>query len=136
MMRRGRFSDERGTSTLEFAVVLPCLLIIMFGIVELSRAWFTLNMVTTAAREAARAGAVAPAGSFPNPTTATARVDTILGSGNWSGSVTCSASPCVSDSQVNATITKTFSTVIPLIAMVAPSLSSLPITHTSISRYE
>ena len=135
-MSRRRLSDERGTSTLEFVVVLPCLLIILFGIVELSRAWFTLNMVTTAAREAARAGAVAPAGSFPNPTTATARVNTILGTGTWSGSVTCSASPCVTDSQVNATISKTFSTVIPLLATLVPSLSSLTITHTSISRYE
>jgi len=135
-MRRGRFSDERGTSTLEFVVVLPCLLIVMFGIVEISRAWFTLNMVTTAAREAARAGAVAPAASFPNPGTATARVNTILGTGTWSGGVTCSASPCVTDSQVNATITKTFSTVIPLLATLVPSLQSLTITHTSISRYE
>ena len=125
--------NQRGTSTLEFIVVLPCLLIVMFGIIELSRAWFTLNMVTTAAREGARAGSVAAPGDFPNPPTAIARVNAIAGGFGPTTSVNCSASPCVPDSQITATVSVTFQTVVPILL---PVLQTIPITHTSRSRYE
>src|SRR4029434_4446006 len=51
--------DSRGTSTLEFVVVLPVLLFVLFSIVEVSRAWLTLNLATAAAREGVRAGVAA-----------------------------------------------------------------------------
>jgi len=47
----------------EFALVLPLLLLLFFGIVELGRAWMTKNVMTGAAREAVRVAVVQP--DFP-----------------------------------------------------------------------
>lgn len=113
--------------------MLPTLLLVLFAVVELSRAWLTLNLATTAAREGARAGTVAPPEQFPNPPSAVQRINDILGAGKWTGDVTCSTSPCVPDSQVRATVTITFQTVVPIIL---PMLRSLAIQQTARMRYE
>ncbi|MDH5299503.1 MAG: pilus assembly protein [Desulfobulbaceae bacterium] len=51
-------SRERGASVIEFAVVLPLLLIILFGIVEFGIMFYDKAMLTNAAREGARYGIV------------------------------------------------------------------------------
>ena len=114
-------------------MVLPTLLFVLFAIVELSRAWLTLNLATTAAREAARAGTVAPASQFPDPPTAVRRINDLLGAGTWTGSVTCSTSPCAPDAEVRATVNVNFQTVVPVLL---PMLSSLTIQQTARMRYE
>ncbi len=45
---------NRGQSVVEFALVLPLLLLILFGITEFGRVWMTQNILTSAAREGAR----------------------------------------------------------------------------------
>jgi len=54
-LRRG----TRGQGLVEFALILPMLVFVMFAFVELSRAWNTYQTVTRAAREAARTYVVA-----------------------------------------------------------------------------
>jgi hypothetical protein len=64
-----------GQALVEFALVIPMLLILMVGIMEFSRAWMTQNILTGAAREAARVYAV------QNDTAvADARADQVLSS--------------------------------------------------------
>lgn len=53
-----KLRSEQGTAVVEFAVVLPLLLIIVFGIVEFSFMLHNRGMITNAAREGARAGIV------------------------------------------------------------------------------
>ena len=60
-----RLLGQEGTSTLEFIVVLPTLLFIMFAAVELSRAWLTAHVATSAVREGVRLAAVTPVGKRP-----------------------------------------------------------------------
>lgn len=130
---------ERGSSTVELIIMLPVLLLILFGIVELSRAWFTLNIATTAAREGVRAGVVSPtgAGNAFDPSAAYARIDAILGAANLSSAssrtVTCT-NPCTSGAQVSATVTVNFSTPIPLLVPLFGS--TLTIQQTATMRYE
>jgi Flp pilus assembly protein TadG len=50
--------QTRGQALVEFALVIPLLLLLMVGIMEFSRAWMTQNILTGAAREGARAAAV------------------------------------------------------------------------------
>jgi Flp pilus assembly protein TadG len=45
---------NRGQSVVEFALVLPLLLLILFGITEFGRCWMAQNILTSAAREGAR----------------------------------------------------------------------------------
>src|SRR6266566_5005465 len=92
---RTRMADERGVASLEFVLILPILLFVIFIGVELSRAWMTLNLLTSAAREAARAGVVAAPGAVA--AAGNARLTEILGPvGGWFGAGTsCSQNPCV-----------------------------------------
>ncbi len=52
--RRHRLGDRRGQSLVEFALVLPILLLILVGILEFGIAFRTFQVVTNAAREGAR----------------------------------------------------------------------------------
>ncbi len=49
---------EHGASAVEFALVLPLLVVLVFGIVEFGLAMFDKAVITNASREGARAGIV------------------------------------------------------------------------------
>ncbi|WP_439671347.1 TadE-like domain-containing protein [Cupriavidus necator] len=49
---------QKGAAAVEFALVLPVLLLIVFGIVELGIALYDKAVITNASREGARAGIV------------------------------------------------------------------------------
>jgi len=50
------FGNAEGTSTVEFALVLPLLLLLVFGIIEFGLLLYNKAMITNASREGARAG--------------------------------------------------------------------------------
>lgn len=55
----GVFMDsQRGAAVVEFAIVLPLLLVILFGIIEFSFLLYDKAMLTNASREGARVGIV------------------------------------------------------------------------------
>jgi Flp pilus assembly protein TadG len=49
---------EAGQSLVEFSMILPLFLVLLFGMVDFGRAFFTWLLVTNAAREGARVAAV------------------------------------------------------------------------------
>ena len=51
---RGRFASERGVALIEFALVLPFLLLVVFGMVDLGKAVNYWNDETHLANQAAR----------------------------------------------------------------------------------
>jgi len=55
---KGRSTGEIGASAVEFAIILPVLLILVFGIIEFGFAIYDKTMITNASREGARAGIV------------------------------------------------------------------------------
>lgn len=50
--------DERGGAMVEFALVVPLLLVLMMGIIDFGRAWNVKQALTDAAREGARRAVV------------------------------------------------------------------------------
>ncbi len=86
--------------------MFPVLLFVLFAIVEVSRAWLTLNLAIAAAREGVRAGVVASPDSVT--TAGDAQINSILGASTWTGGVTCATSPCAADQVVSATVTVQF----------------------------
>lgn len=56
-LSRGHGEGERGQSIVEFAVVLPVFLVLLFALVDFGRGFQSWIEVTNAAREGARAGA-------------------------------------------------------------------------------
>lgn len=55
---RKQANREKGQSLVEFALLLPILVVIVFGIIEFGQLWMTVNILTGAAREGARVAAV------------------------------------------------------------------------------
>lgn len=55
---RKRVLDNKGTAAVEFALVLPLLIVLVFGIIEFSLLLYNKQMITNASREGARAGIV------------------------------------------------------------------------------
>ena len=53
-----RLQREDGVVAVEFALILPILLVIMFGIIEFGFVLFEKQVITNASREGARAGIV------------------------------------------------------------------------------
>ena len=61
--------EERGAAIIEFALVAPLLLTLVWGIIETGRAFYTINSLASAVRDGARYGAascpIGPSGA-PN----------------------------------------------------------------------
>jgi len=53
-----KMGDKRGVSAVEFAIVLPVLILFLFGIIEFSILFYDKAVITNASREGARAGIV------------------------------------------------------------------------------
>jgi hypothetical protein len=52
------FADQTGASAVEFAIILPLLVLFVFGIIEFSIMFYDKAVITNASREGARAGIV------------------------------------------------------------------------------
>jgi len=62
-----KYKNQKGQSLVEFVLVLPLLLIMLFGIIEFSLIMYNKAVITNASREGARAGTV----FRPTPATTT-----------------------------------------------------------------
>lgn len=76
MARTTQWRNNRGQALVEFALLLPLVMLILIGIVEFGRAWQAKQTLTDVAREGARIAAIA------NPSytqdTVRARVDSLM----------------------------------------------------------
>jgi TadE-like protein len=125
--------DDRGTSTIEFLVVLPFLLLIMLASVEFSRAFMTVNLAMTAAREGARWGAVAApleAGTVGHDRAVCLDRDTPTDTTPPPAGVICDA---LEDTKVLAIVSINFKTVVPVFL---PLLTSVDLERRASMRYE
>ncbi len=76
MRRQSWIGDERGAGLAEFALVLPVLLMLLFGILEFGTAYSRAQAITAASREAGRLASL----SSTTADDVTDRVDATLGS--------------------------------------------------------
>src|SRR3954451_22113697 len=80
MLRTARsiLRRRRGAIIVEFALVVPLLMLIVFGIIDFSRAYAQLNNINSSLREGARFGAAQKA-----PTEAAVRAEVLRFSSAW-----------------------------------------------------
>lgn len=108
MLRR---RSERGAAAVEFALVVPLLLLLMLGIVEFGRAFFIQSTLSGAAREGVRIMALS---TNPASAQADAKAATIAaapGLGLTSGQITVTPSPScptTGTAEIKATVTVTY----------------------------
>jgi len=93
--------DSRGQSVVEFALVLPLLLVLVFGITEFGRAWLTMNVLTSAAREGARLAVV----TAPDEGRVIARVEEVCAAGRITPTGVFVTGPDVADPDRRVTVT-------------------------------
>ncbi|HSJ24325.1 MAG TPA: TadE family protein [Longimicrobiales bacterium] len=86
--------DRPGAAAVEFALVLPLLIVMLFGIIEFGRAWHRQQVITDAAREGAR-WAVVRDGLDKDATVTTAIQNRLTVTGlTWDGTVSSYAATC------------------------------------------
>jgi Flp pilus assembly protein TadG len=107
--RRARSHDDRGQATVELALVLPLLVVLLLAILQIGLLGRDLVLVTHASREAARAAAVDP---DPGAAVAAARAAGGLAEERLTVMVTGGGD---AGSRVQATVTYRARTEVPLI---------------------
>jgi len=110
---RLRFRNDDGQAFVEFVIVLPILVLLIFGITQFGLAFRNYIAITDAARVGARAAAVKRTSS-PCAAASTAIQNTVS-TGQWaqiSSRITCVAGPNVGD-QVSITIQYPYSIGLP-----------------------
>ena len=78
-----RIRDRKGQALAEMAIVLPVLLLLVFGIIEMANAWRTFQVVVNGTREGARVAILLPEGTpAQHEARIRTRVEEYLDSGN------------------------------------------------------
>jgi Flp pilus assembly protein TadG len=130
---RKAWKSGSGQSLVEFALVVPLLLVLVFGIAEFGRAWMTRNILTGAAREAVRVLAVpAPAGGV---SAANTRANEILASAGITTATVAVVDAGAAFGAVSVTVNYNFPVVV---VGFIPGLNNatFPLTSTTTMRRE
>ena len=93
---RNLLTQQQGQSLVEFALLLPILVVVMFGTVELGRLWMTMNLLTGAAREGARVAAV----TAPNVAQVQSAANNVLAAVNITGATVTVVGPNASNTVI------------------------------------
>ena len=112
--------DEMGAALIEAAILLPFILLLALGVVDLGRAFH----VSAAVQEAAQEGVIYASFNPDDPTGAIARAEEAIQSPDITGSVTVT---CPTSDQVTVTVAHTFNLITPLISRIAGD--SINLTH-------
>ncbi|UCG51300.1 MAG: pilus assembly protein [Candidatus Latescibacterota bacterium] len=123
---------NRGQSVIEFALVLPLLLLLLFGITEFGRAWMTMNILTSAAREGCRLAVV----TAPNVPAVTARVTAVCGSAGITPTSINVTGPDASDPERRVTVTVQANFQIIPGTILGTFSGTIPLSATSVMRHE
>jgi Flp pilus assembly protein TadG len=125
---------ERGQALVETAIVLPMLVLMLFGILDAGRIFSTWVVVTNASREGARYGAVGR--TAPQIRTWTANAGAPVGVTTANVTVTCTPNPCPgpSGSTVSVQVSKGVTMITPVISAIFGS--TFTVTNTAVMRLE
>lgn len=115
-------NSQRGDGLVEFALLLPVLMLIVMSIIDLGRAVYAYTVVANSAREAARYGVVAP-----NDTTGMANVAKSAGVGLDTTHMTVTISNPTSDS-ICVIVSYEFHLITPLVSQVLSGRTGLTLT--------
>ena len=123
---------NRGQSVIEFALVLPILLLVLFGITEFGRAWMTSNILTSSAREGCRLAIV----TGPNVAAVQARVTSVCTAAGVTPTSITVIGPDPSDPDRLVTVTVNANFQVLTGAILGTFSGIIPLTATSVMRHE
>lgn len=124
----GGQTRQKGQSLVEFALVMPVFIVLLFGIMEFGRLWEVSNVMTSAAREGARVAAV----TAPDVEAVTRTVQNILDAGQITDAEIQISGPN-SDNEISVALTLDYE---PMSGVIIPGLTTLSITRSTTMRWE
>jgi Flp pilus assembly protein TadG len=124
--------QKRGQSVVELALVLPFLLLVLFGITEFGRAWATQNVLTSAAREGARLAVV----TEPNVGLVTSRVTTVCAAAGITPTGVTVVPPDPFDPERRVTVTVTCNFQILTGTLLGGFSGTVPLSASTTMRHE
>ena len=130
--------NERGAVAAEFAIVIPVLLLIVFGTMEFGMMMYGREVVTNATREGARYGIVAQAPPVTSAQMITLATTYLTGTGVSPTSVTFSVPACCGGTGTPVTLAATYRYpwFVPYIPSVLGLPSPFPLNITTTMRHE
>jgi len=120
-----RPADDRGAAAIELALILPVLLVMIFGIIDFGRIINTQMTLTEAAREAARAQAFGQS-AMTRAQLVTGTTDTTIFS-----STPCPASPAAG-STATVTVQQTYTYITPIMGLLNSSATTKTLKATGV----
>ena len=131
-IRKLFLGDKDGQSIIEFALVLPILLLVLFGITEFGRAIMVTNVLHTASREGARLAVVS---AVSDTVSVKDRINEVLDAANLDlGKATTNIVYSSSDNCVTVTITYQFEVLSG--GILDPFMGTIPLKGMTVMRYE
>jgi len=105
-IKKSLIKDKKGQSLIEFALVLPILLLVLLGIMEFGRMIMAANVLSQAAREGARLGAVTNYGADSSGfrMDIEERVNEFITAANLKGAATVTILPPDAERKITVTI--------------------------------
>jgi Flp pilus assembly protein TadG len=130
-----KLSNQKGQALVELAIILPLLVLLVFGVFEFGRVMYIKNTLNYAARLGARyASTSSTYSSVSIQSYVTSNVPTLTG---LSVSVNPSTAPSVhGTTPVTVTITKSFTTVVPNLPPFSTLLNRISLSGQASMLYE
>ena len=125
-LRNGAAETAEGQSLMEFALIVPVLVLILMGIFDLGRSVYYYNVASETAREAARRSIMITSNcSTQDPQTISAVVNQTAGVPITTSGVTITPCPRNYQSNVTVTVAITYTAITPLIGNIIGNGGSL-----------
>ena len=124
--------NERGQSVIEMALVLPLLLLVVFGITEFGRAWMAMNVLTSAAREGCRLAVV----TGPDVAAVEARVQAVCDAARIVPTAIDVVGPDPADVSRRVTVTVEADFQVVTGNLLGPFSGIIPLQATAVMRHE
>lgn len=133
---RKLLKNTTGSVAVEFALFLPLLLVLIFGVVELGSAWYSKQMLVNASREGARLGALFNAGDLTDSDVQN-HVLVLLSDAGFPGSPTVTVSGVANSAGSPVSVQVESSYDLPVLgALVPAALSTVNLSATTVMRHE
>jgi Flp pilus assembly protein TadG len=130
---RKLLQTDGGQALVETAIVLPVVVLMLFGILDAGRIFYTWNVVTNSAREGARVGAVQTTYNVNAVKVAAAAAGASVGVTAANVNPTCPGT-CGSSSLLSVQVSKNVSMITPVISAIFGS--TVNVTNTAVMRRE
>lgn len=120
--------SQKGQSLVEFVLLLPVFVFLLFGIMEFGRLWETMNVLTSAAREGARIAAV----TSPSVSQVTNAAQNVLTSANIQNVSINVTGPNATD-EIIVTVSCNY---IPITGAIVPGIGAFSLSRSTTMHWE